>query len=124
LKSQKKARPQKKLAVAQSTKVESISFKDIGGLQFNIRYLKESIVYPMLYPEVFKKLHFTPTRRILFHGPSGTGKTLLANALANECNQSQRKVTFFMRKGSDYLSQQLRESERNLRLVFEAAEKK
>jgi len=49
----------------------------------------------------------------------GTGKTLLARALANECSQADRKVSFFMRKGADCLSKWVGESERQLRLLFE-----
>lgn len=50
---------------------------------------------------------------------SGTGKTLIARALANECSQGDRKVSFFMRKGADCLSKWVGESERQLRLLFE-----
>lgn len=49
----------------------------------------------------------------------GTGKTLIARALANECSQGDRKVSFFMRKGADCLSKWVGESERQLRLLFE-----
>lgn len=52
---------------------------------------------------------------------SGTGKTLIARALANECSQGERKVAFFMRKGADCLSKWIGESERQLRLLFEQA---
>lgn len=50
---------------------------------------------------------------------TGTGKTLIARALANECSQGERKVAFFMRKGADCLSKWVGESERQLRLLFE-----
>lgn len=49
----------------------------------------------------------------------GTGKTLLARALANECSFGSRKVAFFMRKGADLLSKWIGESEKHLRLLFE-----
>jgi len=49
----------------------------------------------------------------------GTGKTLLARALANECSNGTQKVSFFMRKGADCLSKWVGESERQLRLLFE-----
>jgi SpoVK/Ycf46/Vps4 family AAA+-type ATPase len=54
---------------------------------------------------------------LIFH--IGTGKTLIARALANECSQGDRKVSFFMRKGADCLSKWVGESERQLRLLFE-----
>jgi len=50
---------------------------------------------------------------------SGTGKTLVARALANECSQGGKKVAFFMRKGADCLSKWVGESERQLRLLFD-----
>ena len=49
----------------------------------------------------------------------GTGKTLVARALANECSQGDKKVAFFMRKGADCLSKWVGESERQLRLLFD-----
>ena len=49
----------------------------------------------------------------------GTGKTLMARALANECSQEGKKVAFFMRKGADCLSKWVGESERQLRLLFD-----
>lgn len=49
----------------------------------------------------------------------GTGKTLMARALANECSQDGKKVAFFMRKGADCLSKWVGESERQLRLLFD-----
>lgn len=53
---------------------------------------------------------------------SGTGKTLIARALANECSQGNKKMAFFMRKGADCLSKWVGESERQLRLLFEQAQ--
>ena len=50
---------------------------------------------------------------------AGTGKTLMARALANECSLGDRKVAFFMRKGADVLSKWVGESERQLRLLFD-----
>ena len=50
---------------------------------------------------------------------AGTGKTLVARALANECSTGDRKVAFFMRKGADCLSKWVGESERQLRLLFD-----
>ena len=51
----------------------------------------------------------------------GTGKTLVARCLANECSQKDRRVAFFMRKGADCLSKWVGESERQLRLLFDQA---
>ena len=54
-------------------------------------------------------------------GPPGTGKTMMARALANSCSTSGRPVAFFMRKGADILSKWVGESERQLRILFEQA---
>ncbi|XP_043277332.1 ATPase family AAA domain-containing protein 2-like isoform X2 [Venturia canescens] len=100
----------------------NISFSDVGGLESHIHCLKEMVVFPMMYPDVFERFHITPPKGVLFHGPPGTGKTLIARALANECSQGSRKVAFFMRKGADCLSKWVGESERQLRLLFEQAQ--
>ncbi|XP_078503840.1 ATPase family AAA domain-containing protein 2B isoform X2 [Lissotriton helveticus] len=100
---------------------KSVRFDSIGGLRHHIHALKEMVVFPLLYPEIFEKFKIQPPRGCLFYGPPGTGKTLVARALANECSQGDRKVAFFMRKGADCLSKWVGESERQLRLLFDQA---
>ncbi|XP_057323470.1 ATPase family AAA domain-containing protein 2-like isoform X3 [Microplitis mediator] len=101
----------------------NIRFSDVGGLESHIHCLKEMVVFPMMYSDVFDRFHITPPKGVLFYGPPGTGKTLIARALANEFSQQgNRKVTFFMRKGADCLSKWVGESERQLRLLFEQAQ--
>uniref|UniRef100_I3K931 ATPase family AAA domain-containing protein 2 n=1 Tax=Oreochromis niloticus TaxID=8128 RepID=I3K931_ORENI len=100
---------------------QSVGFDSIGGLSGHISALKEMVVFPLLYPEVFDNFKIQPPRGCLFYGPPGTGKTLVARALANECSHGNRKVSFFMRKGADVLSKWVGESERQLRLLFEQA---
>ncbi|XP_028996175.1 ATPase family AAA domain-containing protein 2B isoform X2 [Betta splendens] len=99
----------------------SVKFDSVGGLTNHIQSLKEMVVFPLLYPEIFEKFKIQPPRGCLFYGPPGTGKTLVARALANECSQGDRKVSFFMRKGADCLSKWVGESERQLRLLFDQA---
>ncbi|XP_014457076.1 ATPase family AAA domain-containing protein 2B isoform X1 [Alligator mississippiensis] len=99
----------------------SVRFDSIGGLSHHIHALKEMVVFPLLYPEIFEKFKIQPPRGCLFYGPPGTGKTLVARALANECSQGDKKVAFFMRKGADCLSKWVGESERQLRLLFDQA---
>ncbi|XP_068611101.1 ATPase family AAA domain-containing protein 2-like [Brachionichthys hirsutus] len=99
----------------------TVRFDGIGGLSRHISALKEMVVFPLLYPEVFERFKIQPPRGCLFYGPPGTGKTLVARALANECSQGERKVSFFMRKGADCLSKWVGESERQLRLLFDQA---
>ena len=96
-----------------------MTFDSIGGLKQHIRSLKEMILFPLLYPEVFDRFRIQPPRGVLFFGPPGCGKTLVARGLANECSRDGRRVAFFMRKGADCLSKWVGESERQLRLLFD-----
>ncbi|KAG7168547.1 ATPase family AAA domain-containing protein 2B-like [Homarus americanus] len=82
----------------------SVTFDAVGGLSHHVNALKEMIIFPLLYPEVFERFNIAPPRGVLFYGPPGTGKTLMARALANECGVGGKKVAFFMRKGADCLS--------------------
>ena len=99
----------------------SVRFDQIGGLTTHLQSLKETVLFPLIYPEMFETFKITPPKGMLFYGPPGTGKTLVARALANECSQGDRKVAFFMRKGADCLSKWIGESERQLRLLFDQA---
>ena len=99
-----------------------VTFDSVGGCADHINSLKEMVVFPLLYPELFSKFTLNPPRGVLFYGPPGTGKTLVARALACETSkQGGRKVAFFMRKGADCLSKWIGESERQLRLLFDQA---
>lgn len=99
----------------------NIDFSVVGGLDNYIDQLKEMVALPLLYPEVYQNFNITPPRGVLFHGPPGTGKTLMARALASSYSTTDRKITFFMRKGADCLSKWVGEAERQLRLLFEEA---
>ena len=101
----------------------NVNFDGVGGLDDHITKLKEMVMLPLLYPEVFQQFKITPPRGVLFHGPPGTGKTLLARALASSVSTQGQKVTFYMRKGADALSKWVGEAERQLRLLFEEARK-
>ncbi|KAI9592543.1 P-loop containing nucleoside triphosphate hydrolase protein, partial [Syncephalis fuscata] len=108
-----------------------VDFNAIGGLDEHIRALKEMVVLPLLYPELFTEKRIIPPRGVIFHvfnvlmsfiRSPGTGKTLMARALANSCTTTNHLlVTFFMRKGADCLSKWVGEAERQLRLLFDAA---
>ena len=76
-------------------------------------------MYILIKSQVFDRFKISPPRGVLFHGPPGCGKTLVARALANECSRGGRKIAFFMRKGADCLSKWVGESERQLRLLFD-----
>jgi ATPase family AAA domain-containing protein 2 len=100
-----------------------VGFDSVGGLDDHINKLKEMVLLPLLYPELYSKWKIPPPRGVLFHGPPGTGKTLLARALASSVSTGDRKVTFYMRKGADVMSKWVGEAERQLRLLFEEAKK-
>lgn len=119
-----KVKDKKALADADPLGVDTnVTFEGVGGLDDHINKLKEMVMLPLLYPEVFQRFKITPPRGVLFHGPPGTGKTLLARALASSVSNHGQKVTFYMRKGADALSKWVGEAERQLRLLFEEARK-
>ena len=99
----------------------NISFDSLGGLDHHIKTLREAIVLPLLYPDVFASLGVDAPSGLLFHGPPGTGKTLMAQAVANAASATGTPVAFFMRKGADCLSKWVGEAERQLRALFDAA---
>uniref|UniRef100_A0A5B7BUG9 AAA+ ATPase domain-containing protein n=1 Tax=Davidia involucrata TaxID=16924 RepID=A0A5B7BUG9_DAVIN len=102
---------------------ETVSFDDIGGLSEYIDALKEMVFFPLLYPDFFASYHITPPRGVLLCGPPGTGKTLIARALACAASKAGQKVSFYMRKGADVLSKWVGEAERQLKLLFEEAQR-
>jgi SpoVK/Ycf46/Vps4 family AAA+-type ATPase len=102
---------------------ESVSFDDIGGLSEYVDALKEMVFFPLLYPDFFESYHITPPRGVLLCGPPGTGKTLIARALASAASKAGQKVSFYMRKGADVLSKWVGEAERQLKLLFEEAQR-
>merc|ERR1712118_12450 len=80
------------------------------------RSLQETILYPIDHPEKFEKFGMTPSRGVLFYGPPGCGKTLLAKAVASECSSN-----FVSIKGPELLTMWFGESEANVREVFDKA---
>ena len=65
-------------------KIPDVTYEDIGGLSDEIKKIREMVEIPMKYPELFIKLGIEPPKGVLLHGPPGSGKTLLAKAVANE----------------------------------------
>jgi transitional endoplasmic reticulum ATPase len=96
--------------------VPNISWKDIGGLIDVKNELRELVQYPIEHPEKFEKFGMSPSRGVLFYGPPGCGKTLLAKAVANEC-----QANFISVKGPELLTMWFGESEANVRDVFSKA---
>merc|ERR1719313_168003 len=96
--------------------VPNISWDDIGGLVQVKNELRELVQYPVEHPEKFEKFGMPPSRGCLFYGPPGCGKTLLAKAVANEC-----QANFISIKGPELLTMWFGESEANVREVFDKA---
>lgn len=96
--------------------VPNITWQDIGGLEGVKRELQELIQYPVEHPEKFEKFGMAPSKGVLFYGPPGCGKTLLAKAIANEC-----QANFISVKGPELLTMWFGESEANVREIFDKA---
>ncbi len=95
-----------------------INYDDVGGMSETIRQLREMVELPLRYPELFTRLGVDPPRGVLLHGPPGTGKTRLAQAVANESD-----ANFLLINGPEIMGSGYGESEKRLREVFEEAEK-
>ncbi|MBP7120456.1 MAG: CDC48 family AAA ATPase [Methanolinea sp.] len=96
--------------------VPDVTWEDVGGLEDVKEELREAVEWPLRYPHVFAKLATKPPKGILLFGPPGTGKTMLAKAVANEseCN-------FISVKGPELLSKWVGESEKGVREIFRKA---
>ncbi|XP_022246209.1 katanin p60 ATPase-containing subunit A-like 2 isoform X2 [Limulus polyphemus] len=92
-----------------------VRWDDIVGLTAAKRFIKEAVVYPIKYPELFSGI-LAPWKGLLLYGPPGTGKTLLAKAVATEC-----KTTFFNISASTIVSKWRGDSEKLVRVLFELA---
>jgi transitional endoplasmic reticulum ATPase len=96
--------------------VPDVKWEDVGGLDNIKEELKEAVEWPLKYAEVFKEANTNPPKGILLYGSPGTGKTLLAKAVANESG-----VNFISIKGPALISKYVGESERAIREVFKKA---
>ena len=97
----------------------SVSYSDIGGLDEQIRELRETVELPLTKPEVFERIGIEPPKGVLLYGPPGTGKTLLAKAVA-----SQTKATFIRIVGSELVQKYIGEGARLVRDLFKMAKEK
>ncbi|HII35672.1 MAG TPA: CDC48 family AAA ATPase [Nitrosopumilaceae archaeon] len=93
-----------------------VKWDEVGGLENVKRELQEAVEWPMKYPTLYSKLGHRMPRGILLHGPSGTGKTLLAKAVATES-----EANFISVRGPELLSKWVGESERGIREIFRRA---
>jgi len=99
-----------------AVEVPNVTWEDIGGLEGVKRELQELVQYPVEHPDKFLKFGMTPSKGVLFYGPPGCGKTLLAKAIANEC-----QANFISIKGPELLTMWFGESEANVRDIFDKA---
>jgi len=96
--------------------VPDVSWDQVGGLEDTKERLRETIQWPLEYPEVFEELDMQAAKGVLMYGPPGTGKTLLAKAVANESESN-----FISIKGPELLNKFVGESEKGVREVFSKA---
>ncbi len=102
--------------IANKVGINAISYEDIGGLDDVIQKIREMVELPLKHPELFEKLGIDPPKGVLLHGPPGTGKTMLARAVANETN-----AHFITLNGPEIMSKYYGESEQRLRSIFREA---
>jgi len=99
-------------------RMDEVGYDDIGGVRRQLAQIREMIELPLRHPTLFKTLGVKPPRGVLLYGPPGSGKTLIARAVANETG-----AFFFLINGPEIMSKMAGESEANLRKAFEEAEK-
>ena len=98
-------------------KVPDVTYDDVGGLKHEIEKVREMIELPLRHPEIFDRLGIDPPRGVLLHGAPGTGKTLLAKAVANESGSN-----FVAINGPEVMSKYVGEAEKKIRDLFKEAE--
>ncbi|MCL1810811.1 MAG: CDC48 family AAA ATPase [Methanomassiliicoccaceae archaeon] len=97
--------------------IPKVSYDDLGGLSNEVAKIREMIELPLRHPELFKRLGVEAPKGVLLHGPPGTGKTMLAKAVAGETSSN-----FISLGGPEIMSKFYGESEGKLREIFKEAE--
>ncbi|MFB6155986.1 MAG: proteasome-activating nucleotidase [Haloferacaceae archaeon] len=95
-----------------------VSYQDIGGIDEQMNEVRETVEMPLESPEMFEKVGIDPPSGVLLHGPPGTGKTMLAKAVAN-----QTDATFIKMAGSELVHKFIGEGAKLVRDLFEVARK-
>ncbi|MBM3242139.1 CDC48 family AAA ATPase [Candidatus Poribacteria bacterium] len=98
------------------TEIPDVKWNDIGGLESIKQELQEAVEWPLKYSDAFEHTNITPPRGILLHGAPGTGKTMLAKAVATES-----EANFISIKGPELITKWVGESEQGVREVFKKA---
>ena len=96
--------------------VPDVSWEDVGGLDETKERLRETVQWPLDYPQVFESMDMDSAKGVMLYGPPGTGKTLLAKAVANESESN-----FISIKGPELLNKYVGESEKGVRDIFSKA---
>jgi transitional endoplasmic reticulum ATPase len=96
-----------------------ISYEDIGGLERELRSVREMVEIPLRYGEIFDRLGIAAPKGLLLYGPPGTGKTLIARAIAGEA-----RLNFIRINGPEIIQKYYGDSEARLREIFEEATRK
>jgi proteasome regulatory subunit len=102
--------------VMQVEESPDVTYADIGGLDEQMNEVRETVEMPLLKPDAFEKVGIDPPSGVLLHGPPGTGKTMLAKAVANETD-----ATFIKMAGSELVQKFIGEGSRLVRDLFEMA---
>lgn len=95
---------------------EGITYEDVGGIGQQLLKVREMIELPLKHPELFRRLGIDPPKGVLLHGPPGTGKTMIAKAVATEVNAHFKSIN-----GPEIISKYYGESEKQLREIFDEA---
>ena len=98
---------------------EGITYEDVGGIGQQLQKVREMIELPLKHPELFRRLGIDPPKGVLLHGPPGTGKTMIAKAVATEVNAHFKAIN-----GPEIISKYYGESEKQLREIFDEASEK
>lgn len=97
-------------------RVDGVSFGEIFGMDDVIQIIRESLILPQKYPQIFQRLCVSPSKSILMYGPPGTGKSMVARAIANETS-----ATFLEASCAQLTSRWVGESEKLVQSLFENA---
>ncbi|PWY79126.1 26S proteasome subunit P45 [Aspergillus heteromorphus CBS 117.55] len=104
------------VSVMKLDKAPTESYADIGGLETQIQEVRESVELPLLHPELYEEMGIKPPKGVILYGAPGTGKTLLAKAVAN-----QTSATFLRIVGSELIQKYLGDGPRLVRQIFQVA---